>query len=40
MKCQMLLRFDHVFVIKKGLISSQFTTLISSPSSPSFFFFL
>lgn len=40
MKCQILLNSDHVFMITKGLISSQFTTLIRSPPHPLFFFFL
>lgn len=38
MKCQILLSSDHVFVITKGLVSSQFTTLIRSlPPPPPFF---
>lgn len=39
MKCQILLSSDHVFVITKGLVSSQFTTLIRSLPPPHFFFF-
>lgn len=40
MKCQIQLSPDHVFVITKGLISSQFTTVIHSSPLLIVFFIL